>query len=61
MHDDIRRKIAKNKERLALTQGGNIGVNDKGRMDEALRAQLTAKVEELEREIADRMQVRKPN
>jgi len=57
MHDDIRRKITKNKERLALTQGGNVGLGpNKGSMDDALRAQLNAKVQELEKDIAECMQ-----
>lgn len=49
MHDEMNRRIVKNKERLALTQGKVENV------DSPLKSQLTAKIRELESEIVDHL------
>jgi hypothetical protein len=48
MHDDITRKIAKNKDRLALTQGGIV--------DESAKVRVTEKCLALEADIAEYLQ-----
>ncbi|KAI1717302.1 LUC7 N-terminus domain-containing protein [Ditylenchus destructor] len=49
MYDEIQRKIQKNKERLALTQGHLMNI------DEATRLRLTEKISNLEKEIAENL------